>query len=106
MICSEGHFWLRAIIDYIKRTFLFIINGRERDISWKRLLKETGNRKSDYWKSKVSYFKLLNDKIDIENLESSLKKEIENHNCKGWRKDFIENPVIWKLSKKVFREIL
>ncbi len=107
LIDFEDELFRRALLaqgDYRlhKTNFSFIVNRGERDISWKRLLKETGNRKSDYWKPRVSYLKSLIDKIDIKDLEGSLKKEIQNHKCKGWRKDFIENPIIWKLSKRYF----
>ena len=107
LIDFEDELFRRALLaqgDYRlhKTNFSFIINGRERDISWKRLLKETGNRKSEYWETKVSYFKRLIDKIDIENIEDSLKEEIRNHNCNGWRKDFIEHPIVWKLTKRYF----
>lgn len=107
LIDFEDELFRRALLaqgDYRlhKTNFSFIINGRERDISWKRLLKETGNRKSDYWKEKVFCLKSLLDKIDINNLEESLKMEIHNHTLNGWKKDFIENPIVWKMSKRYF----
>lgn len=107
LVSFKDELFRRALLakgDYLlhKTNFSLIINGRERDISWKRLLKETGNRRSDYWKDKVSYFQSLLDQVSIDDLEGSLKRLILNHNCRGWRKDFIENPILWKLSKKYF----
>ena len=107
LIPFENELFRRALLaegDYLlfKTNNSFVINGKDRDISWKRLLKETGNRRSDYWMERVSYFKNLLDKINIEKIDASLTSLIEQHNCKDWRKDFIENPILLKLSKKYF----
>jgi hypothetical protein len=69
-----------------------------RDISWKRLLKESGNRSSDYFTKRCGYLKELFDSIDSENIEASLKNIIKKSICLDWRADFIKHPVLMKLS--------
>jgi hypothetical protein len=69
-----------------------------RDISWKRLLKETGNQSKNHYTQKCEFLKMLFDEIDDNNVESSLMNMIKSHNTNGWQKDLIENPMLMKLS--------
>lgn len=75
----------------------FIIDNH-RDISWKRLFKETGNKTSDYYKPKCLTLKALFDDINSEDIEENLKRIIKNSTVDDWSKDFIENPKLLMLS--------
>lgn len=79
-----------------------LVIDNHRDISWKRLLKETGNKSSEYFEKKCNYLKELFDDVDVVNIEDSLKEIIKNHDSKDWRKDFIENPILMKKSKEKY----
>lgn len=79
-----------------------LVIDNHRDISWKRLLKETGNKSNGYYEKKCNYLQELFDDIDVMNIEDSLKEIIKNHDCKDWRKDFIENPILMKKSKEKY----
>ncbi len=103
----ENDLFRRALLvkgDYLlySTNWSFLINGNHRDISWKRLLKETGNRnqKSDYFIKRSKYLKELFDDIDLKDPKNSLEKIIETHNCTNWRADFIDNPLLMQLSYK------
>jgi hypothetical protein len=100
------YLWERALLtkgDYLlfeSRNLSFLINGKDRDISWKRLLLDGGKRddrpnhemRRNYVKEIFDdpYF----DQIDIEN---SLKNIIEESKdtIDGWRKYFIAIPDIF-----------
>lgn len=73
-----------------------------RDVSWKRLLKEVGNRSSDWFKKRCGYLKELIDEIEIDSVEDSLKQIINNSECSDWRKDFIEHPMLIEKSKQKY----
>lgn len=112
LIDFKEELFRRALLvkgDYLlfKTNWSMLINGFQRDISWKRLLKETGNRniKSDYYIKRCNYLKELFDDIDINNIENSLKNIIKNHECTNWRKDFIDNPILIKKSKQYYFKI-
>lgn len=81
--------WRRSLLcfgDYLLLkglNYSFLINGQDRDISWKRLLRE---------KEKRIYIKELFDNIDINNIEKSLKSIINESKIDDWRKYFIEIP--------------
>lgn len=103
----ENEIFRRALLvkgDYLlySTNWSLLINGFHRDISWKRLLKETGNRNSEYFSPKCKYLQQLFDDIDIDNINDSLKKVIKNSDCNNWRKDFIENPILIKKSKNYY----
>lgn len=66
------------------RNYSFLTEGFDRDISWKRLLREEN----------VSYLKDLFDVLDITNLEASLQIMIENSDVEDWRRYFIQYPLI------------
>lgn len=82
----KNHLWERALLykgDYLPwkgRNCSFCVEN-DRDIGWKRLLRE---------KDKRSYVKQLLDEITIEKLESTLKKIINSSNISDWRKYFIQ----------------
>ena len=79
-----------------------LVIDNDRDISWKRLLKETGNRSSKYFEKKCNYLKELFDDVDCRNIDDSLLKIIKNHEIDDWRKDFIENPILMKKSNQKY----
>lgn len=69
-----------------------------RDISWKRLFKETGNKTNKGFIERCKYLKDLFDDLDIDNVDKSLSEIIKNSNCTGWRKDLIDNPKLINMS--------
>lgn len=112
LVDFNNELFRRALLvkgDYLlfKTNWSLLINGFQRDISWKRLLKETGNRslKNDYYIKKCNYLKEVFDDIEINDIETSLKNIIDNHACTNWRKDFIENPILIKKSHDYYLKI-
>lgn len=98
----ENDLFRRALLtkgDYLlySTNCSFIIDSH-RDISWKRLLKESGNLKDDYFIKRSDFLKNLFDDIDINQVEDSLKNIIKAHTAIDWRKDFIEHPTLMKFS--------
>jgi hypothetical protein len=91
---------LLSIGDYrLYSTNYSLVINNHRDVSWKRLLKETGNRTNSYWhKEKCQYLKELFDKVNIEDVDAALKEIISNSECSDWRKDFIKHPILIKTS--------
>lgn len=85
----NGNLWRRALLckgDYLLksgRNLSFVIDGFHRDISWKRLLRETDKR---------CFVKELLDQIDTNNIEENLKKVIGKSKINDWRKYFIKYP--------------
>lgn len=72
-----------------------LLIDNHRDISWKRLFKETGNKSNVDYVKKCNYLKNLFDEVNLTNVVSSLNEIVKNNNCvPGWRKDFIENPIL------------
>lgn len=105
LIDFKNELFRRALLvkgDYLlfKINWSLLINGNQRDISWKRLLKETGNKNNDYFIQKCNHLKKLFDDIEVDNIEQSLQTIINNHNVNNWRKDFIENPILIKKANK------
>lgn len=100
IINFENYLFRRALLtkgDYLlySKNWSFLIDSH-RDISWKRLLKNSGDIKTK--NNKSLYLKLLLDDIDINKLEDSLQQVINQDNCNDWRKDFIDNPILLKKS--------
>ena len=107
LVKFDNEIFRRALLtkgDYLlySTNWSLLINNH-RDISWKRLFKETGNKSSDYYMSRCSFLKELFDDVDVTDIEQSLKNIIANHNCEdGWRKDFIEHPILIKKSERKY----
>lgn len=100
--CFDKELFRRALLtkgDYLifSTNFSMLIDNH-RDISWKRLLKETGNQTPNHYTKKCEFLKTLFDEVEVDNIEGSLKEIIKNHNCTGWMKDFIENPILIGMS--------
>ncbi|CAH0346765.1 DUF262 domain-containing protein [Bacillus sp. CECT 9360] len=82
--------WRRALLckgDYLlrkSRNLSFVVDS-DRDVSWKRLLRD---------KDKRRFVKELFDEIDINNIEKSLLQIIEISTVSDWRKYFIRYPKI------------
>ncbi|WP_210367775.1 hypothetical protein [Bacillus sp. REN3] len=75
--------------DYLIKTgqnYSFLIEGFDRDISWKRYLRH----------DHVKYLKLLLDKVTPDTVEADLQQIIDNSKITDWRKYFIEYPIILK----------
>lgn len=105
----ENEVFRRALLvkgDYMlfSTNWSFLIDNH-RDISWKRLLKETGNRSSDYFQKRCGYLKELLDSVDVENVEGSLKRTIAESSCKDWRRDFIKHPILINTSYNKFLKV-
>lgn len=76
------------------RSFLIDV---DREIGWKRLLRDSENKKRHYVKTLFDQIK------DISNLENELDKIINSVNITDWRRYFIEHPeVIKKCGKEKF----
>ncbi|MBN2282205.1 MAG: DUF262 domain-containing protein [Candidatus Marinimicrobia bacterium] len=78
---------LLSIGDYLLRkgsNRSFGINGKERDISWKRLLRDN-DRSRDY-------LRVLFSKISSDSVFDDLKTIIQNSDINDWRRYFIEFP--------------
>ncbi|MBZ4035355.1 DUF262 domain-containing protein [Flavobacterium sp. 17A] len=79
-LLSVGDYMLRK-----KKNYSFLINGLERDISWKKLLRDDNKERS--------HLKILLDSIsDYDNLESELENIIASASVTDWRRHFIEYP--------------
>ncbi len=89
-----SHLWYRALFskgDYLLykgSNWSFLIND-ERDISWKRLLRDDNDGKRDFVRQLFDDSNFL-----IDNIEKSLEKIIENNTITDWRKHFINTPEI------------
>lgn len=87
----NSNLWRRALLckgDYLiskGRNLSFLIDS-DRDISWKKLLRDN-NQKRDYVKE-------LLDSIDINNIQKSLEDVINNNTVTDWRLHFIKIPEI------------
>ena len=82
--------WERALLskgDYLLQegsNFSFLIDN-DRDISWKRLLRDDNDRKRKFVKA------IFDDSdFTIDNVPKSLNKIIKNSNINDWREKFIE----------------
>lgn len=64
----------------------FLIEGFDRDISWKRFLRH----------KKVVYLKMLLDQISSKTVKEDLEKIIAKHTVSDWRQYFIQYPRILK----------
>lgn len=88
---ASGDLWRRALLskgEYLlkyRSNLSFLIDSKkDRDISWKRLLRDDNDERK--------YVKVLLDDINIQNITSSLQKVIDNSNITDWRKYFIKYP--------------
>jgi len=73
--------------DYLIKTgqnYSFLIEGFDRDISWKRFLRH----------NHISYLKQLLDKVNPDTVEGDLQKIIEESKVTDWRIYFIKYPLI------------
>ncbi|MCW3467613.1 DUF262 domain-containing protein [Chitinophaga nivalis] len=83
--------WERALLakgDYLLtkgRNHSFLINS-ERDISWKRLLRDN--------KENRNYVKMLLDQIDLNAIENSLQQVIDTYHTRDWSYHFIKESSI------------
>jgi len=81
-----------------RSNFSFLINGFDREISWKRLLRNSSNKR-DYFKE---FLDLLNVNKD---LEVQLNHIIDSSNVSDWRKYLVKVPEMMKAcgTRKFFR---
>ena len=93
-VANEENLWRRALLcmgDYTLKTgsnTSFVINGNDRDISWKRLLRDSGEKRN--------CVKQLLFEMDHKDINRSLENMIERNKGKidDWRKYFIIYPQI------------
>ncbi|WP_394775655.1 DUF262 domain-containing protein [Flavobacterium sp.] len=107
----ENELFRRALLatgDYLLySTNESLLIDSHRDISWKRLLKETGNRTSkDYYIPRCNYLKTVFDSLDVKDVDASLKQIIKDCDCNDWRKDFINNSILITLSKQYYLKFI
>jgi hypothetical protein len=103
VITTEG-LWRRALLcigDYsLKKGYntSFVINGKDRDISWKRLLRDNTTKRS--------YLKNLLTQLDPKNIKQALNNVIDKNKDEitDWRRYFIRYPEIMEreCGEKIF----
>lgn len=66
--------------DYrLHSTNFSLVIDNDRDISWKRLFRETANKTSEYFQNKCFIMKALFDDVNVDSLEKSLQTIINGH---------------------------
>lgn len=84
----DGSLWRRALLctgDYLltkSRNLSFLIDNNDRDISFKRLLRDSGEKRE--------YVKALLDKITVNNILGDLRAVIDGCSVNDWRRYFIK----------------
>lgn len=79
----------------------FLIDGFDRDISWKRLLRDKGEKRT--------YVKALFDLMELDQVEGSLRRLISNHHVTDWYRHMIDYREILETGigkKRFFRKTL
>jgi len=86
---------LLSIGDYLMNkgsNYSFGLNGRERDLSWKRLLRDNDKRRG--------YLRDLFTKINSDSIENDLNTIIEDSDVSDWRRYFVEFPELFSVCGK------
>lgn len=97
---------LLTIEDYTiySTNYCFYINGNHRDLSWKRLLKEVGNKGKTYEKASLALIELFEKLVSNKSINSQLNNIIENYiaeiEIKDWRYYFIKYPLLFQNSER------
>ena len=97
------YLWQRALLskgDYTlqkARNYSFLVNGDDRDISWKRYLRDDTEQRD--------CLKMLFDDFEVETAKADLERIIEDDASQDWRKYFIKRPEMLKVcgDKKFIR---
>lgn len=76
-LLTKGYYALKS-----NQNDCFLINGFDRDISWKRLLRDKGDKRT--------YVKDLLDSLDVTQVEWSLRHLITNHKVTDWYRHMID----------------
>lgn len=93
-LLTQGYYALRS-----NRNDCFLIDGFDRDISWKRLLRDKGDKRT--------YVKDLLDLLDLNQVEASLQQLITNHQVTDWYRHMIDYAGILETAigkKRFFRQ--
>lgn len=93
-LLTQGYYALRS-----NRNDCFLIDGFDRDISWKRLLRDKGEKRT--------YVKRLFDLLELNHVQESLQSLIINHQVTDWYRHMITYPGILETAigkKRFFRE--
>ncbi|MBS0027667.1 GmrSD restriction endonuclease domain-containing protein [Chitinophaga sp. 22321] len=102
----EDEIFRRALLtkgDYLLySTNYSLLIDNHRDISWSRLLRETGNTSNKGFIERSACLKHLFDDIQVDDVEGSLKRIIREHICIDWRKDFIDHPILMNTSQEKY----
>ncbi|WP_212003781.1 DUF262 domain-containing protein [Chitinophaga sp. HK235] len=88
-LLAKGDYLLYSI------NWSFLIN-RDRDISWKRLLRDQWSKPLQDSNPLYALFTTL----DIHNISGSMQQIIDTHQVTDWRKDFIEHPILLSMCKQ------
>ena len=89
----DNHIWERALLckgDYMlqqRSNYSFLINGKDRDISWKRLLRDAND-------DKRNLVKQLFDDINIDTLKADLQSIINDYDKDEWQWCAVKRPGI------------
>lgn len=99
----------RALLTYgdysiYSTNWFFYNNTNHRDLSWRRLLKETANLGQNYKKGAgllIELFNNLNEEIDITHqFNNIIKTYLQENNERNWKYYFIKYPLLLLSSKK------
>lgn len=93
-LLTQGYYALKS-----NQNDCFLINGFDRDISWKRLLRDKGHKRM--------YVKCLFDALNVAQVEKNLQHLIRNHQVKDWYRYMIDYKGILETAigqKRFFRK--
>ena len=93
-LLTQGYYALQS-----NRNDCFLVDGFDRDISWKRLLRDKGDKRT--------YVKDLLDQLDLNQVEASLQQLIKNHQVTDWYRHMIDYVGILETAigkKRFFRQ--
>lgn len=114
LIDFENEEFRRALLSYgdfaiYSTNWFFYNNSNHRDLSWKRLLKETANKSNTYKEGVDILLSLFADLDENESITKQLngfiKKYLAENKNKDWKYYFIKYPILFLSSEKKYVKI-
>jgi len=114
LIQFEKEEFRRALLCYgdyaiYSTNWFFYNNSKDRDLSWKRLLKETANKSSTYHQGADFLINLFSDLNNSDDIVSQFDSIVKNYLCenkkkeeKDWTYYFIKYPTLFLSSEKKY----